>query len=248
MTSYIERAAAALQRARNGVAVTGAGVSEESGIPTFRGAEGIWTRYPPEIYASIDAYLRDPGRVWAFWCELASSLHGCLPNPAHFALAQVETAGGLKAIITQNIDSLHQAAGSRTVVEYHGSLRELVCLECRARKPFDILAPGSRPPHCVLCQGLMKPDVVMFGEGIPPDAMIASEALVQTCDVLLVVGTSAQVYPAAGIPFAAKRNGAFIIEANVEPTEFTETVTDVFLEGPCGQTLPRVAALLHKPE
>jgi len=245
MTTPVEEAAAALRRAKRGIAVTGAGVSEESGIPTFRGMDGIWTKYPPEIYASIDAYLRDPDKVWAFWCELGASLNGCCPNPAHKALAQLEAVGSIKAIITQNIDSLHQAAGSRKVIEYHGSLRELVCLECRARKPFDINEPGKYPPRCVLCQGLMKPDVVMFGEGIPPEAMYESDTLSQVCDVMLVVGTSAQVYPAAGLPFAAKRRGAVVIEANIEPTEFTETVTDVFLAGPCGQTLPRVAALLQ---
>ncbi|MBX7257795.1 MAG: NAD-dependent deacylase [Candidatus Hydrogenedentes bacterium] len=245
MTTSVERAAEALRHAKRGVAVTGAGMSAESGIPTFRGADGIWKKYPPEIFASIDAYLRDPDRVWAFWCELSASLHGCNPNAGHSALAQLESSGKIQAIITQNIDSLHQAAGSRRVIEYHGSLRELVCLECRARKTFDVTTTGKHPPHCVLCQGLMKPDVVMFGEGIPPDAMYESEALIQVCDVLVVVGTSAQVYPAAGLPFAAKRNGALIIEANLEPTEFTETVTDVFLEGPCGQTLPRVAALMH---
>ena len=245
MTTRIEEAAAALAKAKRGIAVTGAGVSEESGIPTFRGVDGIWTKYPPEDFASIDAYLRDPYRVWAFWCELGATLRDCRPNPGHAALAQIEAAGKLKAVITQNIDSLHQAAGSRKVIEYHGSLRELVCLECRARKPFDVNEPGKHPPRCVICQGLMKPGVVMFGEGIPLDAMCESEALAQNCDVMLVVGTSAQVYPAAGLPFAAKRQGAVIIEANIEATEFTETVTDVFLAGPCGTTLPQVAALLH---
>lgn len=240
MTDALARAAAALRTAKCAIAVTGAGISAESGIPTFRGAGGIWEKYPPEEYASIDAYLRDPNKVWRFWRELAELVKGCQPNPGHAALAELERRGALRAVITQNVDNLHQAAGSARVVEYHGNARRLVCLDCHKRLAIDTGDMGERAPHCPICTGLMKPDVVMFGEDIPRHAQFEAHALVEKCDAMIVAGTSAQVYPAAQLPFAAKANGAFVIESNIERTEFTDTVTDAFLVGPAGETLPKL--------
>ena len=164
----------------------------------------------------------------------------------HTALAELERMGILRGVITQNVDNLHQAAGSTRVVEYHGNARRLVCLECHKRLSVDTNSMGDSAPHCPMCAGLMKPEVVMFGEDIPHHALFEAHALAEKCDAMLVVGTSAQVYPAARLPYTAKANGAFVIESNTERTEFTDTVTDVFLEGPAGQTLPLLVHALEE--
>jgi NAD-dependent deacetylase len=233
------QAAEALKSASLAVAVTGAGISAESGIPTFRGADGIWKKYPADEYATIDAYQRDPDKVWTFWCELATTLADCKPNPAHYALAELERMGRLQAVVTQNVDNLHEAAGSTNVIEYHGNARWLVCPRCKHRDPLDLSQHAASPPYC-FCGALMKPDVVMFGEVIPSQALVESARLAETCNVLIVVGTSAQVYPAARLPVLARQSGAFIIEANIEETDFTATVTHAFLKGPAGETLPKL--------
>lgn len=247
MNDAYEKAAAALRRARRAIAVTGAGVSAESGIPTFRGAGGIWTKYPPEQYATLSAFLDHPADFWQFWHELQDSVGGVQPNPAHAALAALEQMGRLQAVITQNIDNLHQNAGSRRVIEYHGNARYVVCLDCGRRAEYSLDLRETTPPHCV-CRGLIKPDVVLFGEMLSPDALVESDALANRADVVIIVGTSAQVYPAAAIPVTAKRAGAFVIEANIEPTDFTRSITDAFLEGPAGETLPKLVEMVKGEE
>lgn len=244
MTPAIEEAAKLLRGAAHGIAVTGAGASVESGIPDFRSANGIWEKFPPEHYATIDAFHRDPDRVWGMWHELGAMMAGVTPNPGHHALAELESLGRLCAIITQNIDNLHQSAGSRTVIEYHGNARRMRCMACEAVVPLVLPRESAGAPRCERCDGLMKPDVVMFGEYIPVDAMTASEEHALRCDVVLIVGTSATVYPAAGIPGTAKSRGAAIIECNLEKTDFTRSITDVFIEGPCGETLPALVSAL----
>ncbi len=234
-----EQAAEALRKADNAIAVTGAGISVESGIPDFRSADGIWARYNPAEYATHDAFMADPDKVWEMWYDLAGDLENAEPNPAHLALAELEVKGYLKAVITQNIDGLHHDAGSKTVVEYHGNTRTLVCLTCHQRKAMSMSHRASGAPRCD-CGGYLKPDVVLFGELIPKHALLMSESLTQSCGVLIVVGTSATVYPAASLPFAAKDRGAFIIECNLEATDFTHGVTDVFLQGPAAETLPQL--------
>lgn len=247
MIGVYREAAEAIRRSTCTVALTGAGVSAESGIPTFRGAGGIWEKYPQERFATIEAYRSDPDAVWQFWCELGKTLGSCKPNPAHLALARLEQSGHLQAVITQNIDNLHQAAGSRKVVEYHGNAANLVCLACAVRAPMDSETAGGRAPRCSICGGLMKPDVVMFGEDVSLRSVQESEAYAGRCTVMMVVGTSAQVYPAAWLPYLAKSRGAYIVEMNIEPTEFTNSVTDAFLEGAVGSTLPRLAELVYGP-
>lgn len=239
-----EQAARVLKNAACAIASTGAGISVESGIPDFRGPHGIWTKYPPDEYATIDAFMANPEKVWGLWREIGATFLDCQPNPGHRALAELERLDRLHAVITQNVDNLHQLAGSAKVVEYHGNARRLTCLKCRARVPYE---PGSTvypPVPTCACGGLLKPDVVMFGEMIPKHAMFEAEVFAQKCDVVIVVGTSAQVFPAAELPFAAKQRGAYIIEANIERTDFTETITDAFLEGPAGETLPKLVETL----
>jgi len=245
MSDPYRQATEALKKAVTSVAVTGAGTSAESGIPTFREAGGIWEKYPPEEYATLNAYQRNPEKVWKFWCDLESNLGACAPNPGHFAIAEMERRGILEGVITQNIDNLHQAAGSRNVIEYHGNARWLVCLRCRHREPLDLNQHGDTPPYCS-CGSLMKPDVIMFGEMIPSDALVKAASLAESCQALLVVGTSARVIPAAHLPILAHRNGAFIIEANIEETDFTSTITDAFLKGPAGETLPKLVEYLDQ--
>ena len=243
MTNDYERAAKAIRDAGVVVASTGAGISTESGIPDFRSAGGIWERYSPEEYASIDAFMANPGKVWGMWRELGEELADCKPNPGHMALAELEAAGQLQAVITQNVDNLHQEAGSRTVIEYHGNTRRVLCMDCDSTHANTPELLRSLTPTCV-CGGVLKPDVVMFGELIPPKAMLRAQAYAQSADVVLIVGTSAQVYPAAELPYIAKQRGAFIIEANLEKTDFTRDITDVFLQGKAGETLPALVQAL----
>lgn len=234
------RAAQAIREGKCVIASTGAGISVESGIPDFRSANGIWSKYDPMEYATIDAFKRDPGKVWKMWHELGSQLSDCKPNPGHAALADLERHKRLHGIITQNVDNLHQDAGSGTVIEYHGNSRRVRCLSCDRTQGLDLEQFKDGAPHCY-CGGVLKPDVIMFGEAIPMKAMLKAEGYARTADVVIIVGTSAQVFPAAQLPITAKENGAFVIEANVERTDFTETITDVFLEGRSGETLPKLA-------
>ncbi len=240
-----EQAAQALLATDNAIAVTGAGISVESGIPDFRSAGGLWSRYPPQEFATMDAFIDNPDKVWTMWYELADQLRGVKPNPAHFALAELEEMGRLKAVITQNIDALHQHAGSKTVIEYHGNADQIVCPACSRRRPMDMSQRALGAPRCE-CGGYMKPDVVLFGEIIPEYALTTSDMLARGCNILIVVGTSAQVYPAASLPYAAKESGATVIECNIEPTSFTHTVTDFFLQGPAGKTLPKLVDMIKE--
>lgn len=242
-TNDYARAADAIRNASDVIASTGAGISVESGIPDFRSEGGLWSKYPPEEYATIEAFHANPAKVWTLWQNLSEQVAGCKPNAAHSALAELEEWGFLKAVITQNVDNLHQEAGSRRVIEYHGNARQVVCMDCRNLRPLRPEMYARSIPMCV-CGGVFKPDVVFFGEMIPMQAMLQSQALAQIADVVIIVGTSAQVYPAAELPCIAKDNGAFIIECNVEPTDFTNSITDVFLQGRAGETLPTLTALL----
>lgn len=244
MIDHFQEAAKAIVRSSRTVAVTGAGISAESGIPTFRGADGVWAKYPPEEYATLDAFQENPDKVWAFWVELARTLGACRPNAGHHALAQLETMGLLEGVITQNVDNLHQTAGNKRVIEYHGNARWIVCPRCHHRDAFDLGQHADSPPYC-FCGTVMKPDVVMFGEVIPSQAMVDAAQLAETCQVMIVVGTSAQVYPAARLPMLAKQHGAFVVEVNTETTDFTNAITDAFLHGPAGETLPKLVKYIE---
>ncbi len=235
----IERAAEIIAGSKCVIALTGAGISVESGIPAFRGSQGLWTKYDPMEYAHISSFMRDPEKVWRMLAELYEIVLSAKPNPAHYALKELEDLGKCTAVITQNVDALHQRAGSRKVIEFHGTGETLTCLDCGRSYKVDDVDLKKIPPRCT-CGGVLKPDIVFFGEPIPPDALRESFELARRADVLLVVGTSAQVYPAASIPEEAKASGAKIIEVNLEPTPLTNTITDVFCQGKAGEVLPKI--------
>ncbi len=235
------REAARLMAVRRQVAVlTGAGISVESGIPDFRSRGGLWERFDPQEYATISAFRRDPRKVWRMLAEMESVLDAARPNPAHYALARLEDAGVVEGVITQNIDGLHQEAGSHRVIEFHGSHRTLTCLSCGRRVTREEARARSTPPPCE-CGALLKPDVVFFGEPIPAAALRESQILASRCRVMLVVGTSAEVAPANQMPWIAKRAGAAVIEVNLAPSELTRSCTDLLLQGPAGRVLPELA-------
>jgi NAD-dependent deacetylase len=221
------------------VALTGAGISVASGIPDFRSPGGLWERFDPMEYAHIQAFRRHPAKVWQLLKEMDDTITRARPNPAHYALAELEAKGFLAGIITQNVDNLHQAAGSRCVVEYHGNAHRFICDTCKGQHPRESLDFSHTPLYC-LCGGLIRPDVVFFGEPIPPAAQDEAEELAQHCDLMLVIGTSGEVAPASYIPHIAKEWGALIIENNLEPTRLTSSITDHLLQGPAGELLPEV--------
>ncbi len=218
------------------VAFTGAGVSAESGIPTFRGRGGLWERFKPEELATPEAFARDPARVWAWYKWRLSLVLSAKPNPAHLALAELERMGLLTAVITQNVDGLHQAAGSKRVVELHGSLRRARCTRCGFKVRLSRV-PEEELPRCPACRGLLRPDVVWFGESLPADAWLEAVELASSCKCMLVIGTSCAVYPAASLPLIAKRGGAALVEVNLEATPLT-AIADVSLRGRAGELLP----------
>ena len=235
----IREAVRLLAGRRNAVALTGAGISVESGIPSFRGAQGMWAKYDPMEYATLHAFMQSPRKVWAMLSEMVSVCGGAVPNPAHKGLAALEEMGIVRAIITQNVDGLHQAAGSRRVIEYHGNLDELICVYCWKRFPTrERWAPGA-VPLCV-CREILKPNVVLFGEPIPWAAQEQAEEEARTCGVLVVVGTSAQVSPACDIPRIAKESGAAVVEINPEETSLSADVTDIHLRGSASEILRRI--------
>ncbi len=236
-------AARILRESRRMAALTGAGISVESGIPDFRSKGGLWERFDPREFATIQAFRRNPAKVWVMLQEMEAVILAARPNPAHLALAELEAQGKLMGVITQNVDNLHQAAGSRNVVEYHGNALRFVCLDCGGRWERAALDFTRLPLYCH-CGGLIKPDVVFFGEPIPAAAQAAAQELVSTCDLLLIIGTSGEVAPASFLPLTAKERGAVILENNLEPTLLSRTVTDYFLPGPAGRIWPRVLEAL----
>lgn len=247
MKHEIEKAAAIMQKSKNVIALTGAGISVESGIPDFRSAGGLWEKYDPAVYASIDTFVKKPAMVWNMIFDMIDVITAATPNAGHKALAELEREGYLKAVITQNIDNLHQRAGSSRVVEFHGNAAFLECIKCGKKisgSEFNLSA--KVPPECPVCKRILKPSIVFFGEVIPRTAMSETRQLSDAADAVLVIGTSAVVYPAAAIPINAKRNGAFVIEFNVEPTALTPAVTDIFISGPAGETLPYLLAILKR--
>jgi NAD-dependent deacetylase len=241
-TDPVGRAASALARARRPVALTGAGVSTESGIPDFRSPGGLWSIFDPAEYATLSCFLREPEKAWRLYRALAASLVGRKPNPGHRALARLEAAGRLAGIVTQNIDGLHQEAGSRGVIELHGEARHLHCPACGRLEPARVahLTPGPAP-HCDDCGAFLKPNVVLFEEEVRDMEAVAE--LLSGCDLLLVIGTSAQVVPASDLPARVRALGGSILEFNLEPTELTASGlgrSGTFVPGRVGQTLPLV--------
>ena len=249
MQSDIENVARLCKKAQRIVAFTGAGISEESGIPTYRDANGLWTKYDPNKYASVDYFLQDPSYYWRFFREVRYPMlfEGARPNPGHAALADLERVGKLRCVITQNIDGLHQEAGSRRVIELHGNTRIIRCLEClkeyTAQKAYE-MTETQIPPVCTACGGLLKPAVVFFGEQLPQDAIREAYREAEGCDLFFVVGSSLVVHPAADIPVRAKECGARLVIVNKEPTVMDD-VADRVLHARAGTTLPRIVEALR---
>ena len=234
-TERIKQAAETIMKHGPVIALTGAGISVESGIPDFRGNNGLWTRYDPSRYATIEAFLDDPSEVWNMLRAMDALVNSAKPNPAHTGLARMEQKGFLQHIITQNVDNLHQAAGSQNVIEYHGNSSCLSCLYCSNKYTMA----EKRHEHIPTCEcgKILKPDIVFFGESIPEDALDFSFQLSKKAGTLLVIGTSAQVSPANSIPQIAARNLARIIEINKERTWLTDELTDIFIEGEAGEII-----------
>ena len=248
----VDEAARLIFGANYVVALVGAGLSVESDIPPFRGPGGLWTKYGEPDMRGYDRFLDDPKQWWeerinrtGSYQELVDALAQAKPNAGHLALKEMEDLGYLKHIITQNIDNLHQEAGSRAITEIHGNRTKLRCLGCGRRWPLDQFAIDELPPTCPDCGGIVKSDTVMFGEPIPRDAL--DECLLQTqmCDCMLLVGTSAVVYPAAGFPVDVKRNGGRLIEVNPNETPLTD-MSDIVLRAPAGRSLPMVMSRLRE--
>jgi NAD-dependent deacetylase len=235
--------AALIRERRPAVVLTGAGMSTESGIPDFRSASGIWREVDPFEVASIDAFRRDPLRVWRWYGPRIAGLLAAEPNAGHVALAALERAGHVRAVVTQNIDLLHMRAGSEDVVELHGSIREFRCLACGAAEALEpVLAQleSREAPLCAACGTILKPGVVMFGELLPADAMARAELLCGAARLLIVVGSSLQVWPVAGLPGDTLRAGGVVAILNLDETPYDADAAVVVRE-PSGSTLAAVA-------
>jgi len=246
MVDLIRKAAEDLSRAKNVVALTGAGISVESGIPPFRGKGGLWEKFDPMEYAHIDAFMKDPAKVWnVLLREMKGVLDKAQPNDAHKGLARLEEMGKLTTIITQNVDGLHQKAGNTDVIEFHGSFAWNRCMECNNRCTAEMIDLTHIPPRCE-CGGIYKPEVVFFGETIPPDHLWRSRQVASDCDIMLVVGTSAVVQPAGFMPVIAKESGAKVIEINPERTPLTGSISEYLIMGPAGEIMSRIMAELEQ--
>lgn len=240
MKDSLQTCADILSSARQVICLTGAGISVESGIPPFRGPGSLWETFDPMEFAHIQAFMNNPQRVWqGFLVGMKDMLDRARPNGGHTGLVTLEQLGRLSTIITQNIDGLHQMAGSSDVIEFHGTFAVQRCMDCDARIPSRNTDLTRLPPRCT-CGGILRPDCVFFGEMIPEDSLQRSRQLATTCDVMLVVGTSATVQPAAMIPVIAKQRGAVIIEVNPEATPLS-AASDHLLKGPAGKILSALA-------
>jgi NAD-dependent deacetylase len=252
LEQQIDRAARLILQARHVVALVGAGLSAESGVPTFRGPDGLWTKHGEPDLRDYERFIADPKRWWEMriqrqneLAEFVQALNNAIPNEGHFALTDLEQMGYLKHVITQNIDNLHYLAGTQAVTEIHGNRTKLRCIRCSARWPLDEFPIDELPPHCPHCGGIVKSDTVMFGEPIPRDALDACIEQTRLCDCMLLVGTSAVVYPAAGFPQDVKMTGGALIEVNPHETPLSD-ISDVVIRAPAGQALPRVVQRIRE--
>jgi NAD-dependent deacetylase len=254
MEDLIDRAAKDLAKSEHAIALTGAGMSTESGIQDFRGPQGLWTLNKDaeaKAYQRYELFLANPRAYWEEMLGTAQGTHGAFyvhlrdaePNPGHLALAELEAMGRLKSVLTQNVDGLHDKAGNKHVISYHGNIHRLRCHACGARFGLDEISLDELPPQC-RCGGTMKYDVVHFKEAIPEDVQQEAEREAWECDLMLICGTSAVVYPFASLPRMARMRGgsrATIIEVNAEPTPLTqEGVSDYLIQGKTGEILPQI--------
>ena len=241
MNSLFEDVAKLMLNLKEGVALTGAGVSAESGIDTFRSKDGLWKKYDPSVYASIEVFKQDPSKYWTIRGDFIRNYDEYHPNPGHYALAELEQLGLVRSVITQNIDGLHTKAGSRKVIEIHGSLRESYCLKC-GKEYIAPNIPEGLPPFCE-CGGVLKPHTVLFGESLPPEALDGAYREAQECNLMLVVGTSAVVQPAASLPLIVKEKGGTIIEINIERAF---PAADFCIQEKSGVALPKIVEAVKR--
>lgn len=239
----LRQAANIIEQSKYLIALTGAGISKESNVPTFRGADGLWKQYDAMQLATPAAFRANPQLVWEWYSWRQGLIDKCEPNPAHRILVKWEQRGILKSLITQNVDGLHRRAGSKNVLEVHGNLWALKCISCRYKG--RLMEPASGIPQCPECNMRLRPDVVWFGE--PLDHTIIEEVYTQLgkSDVCIVIGTSALVYPAASFPLIVKQNGGRLIEVNIEQTSLTR-IADIHLLGKAGEILPTLDSLVEK--
>ena len=233
-----------LLNSKNAIALTGAGISTESGIPDFRGEGGIWEKYKPEIYGNIQAYMKDPSKFWAMAEKIAPKLFKAEPNPGHIALAELEKMNIIKAVITQNIDDLHQKAGNVLVYEVHGNINRFSCYGCKASYEKDQILKKLKkekkyPPICDYCAAPLKPSVVLFGEPLPTFEIYQSQALSQKADVMLIAGSSLSVAPVCDLPVYTLREGGKLIIVNDRPTHLDEKA-DIVIQHKTGTVLPLI--------
>jgi NAD-dependent deacetylase len=231
---FSEKFIRALENADRVTVSTGAGVSAESGVPTFRGADGLWKKFKPEELATFEAFERNPKIVWEWYQYRREIINKIKPNPGHYAIAEMAQYYKQFRLVTQNVDDLHRAAGSKDVIELHGNIKRNRCIGCGKLGYEEEFA--EFPPRCA-CGGKLRPDVVWFGELLPVEALERAEEAARKCDLFFVVGTSGVVQPAANLPITARRHGAYVVEINLEPTELTFVVDEHF-HGKSGEILP----------
>ena len=227
----IKKTADIIKSANRVTAFTGAGISVESGIPPFRGENGLWSKYDP-TFLEINFFKSNPLESWRLIKEIFYDFFGkASPNKAHYGLAEMEKVGALDSIITQNIDNLHQEAGSKEIYEFHGNSRDLVCVRCGKKFPVAEIGLENLPPRCQNCGSVLKPDFVFFGEPIPEPARTKSYREAEISDIFILIGTTGEIMPASTIPIIAKQNGKKIIEINIRESKYTNSITDIFLKG-----------------
>ncbi len=252
MEANINKATHMLAAASRAVVFTGAGISTESGIPDFRGPGGLWTKVDPNDF-TIDKFLSSETTRKKMWQRFREGglMADAQPNLAHHAIVELEKMGKLSSVITQNVDNLHQKAGNsqHLVHELHGNMQWFVCLNCRERYPIEIVKQNfpspDHVPTCDACRGILKPDVVLFGEALPQHTLLRASQEAQACDLLIVIGSSLVVYPAAYMPLYAKRSGASIVIINNEPTE-QDDIADVLINAPAGETMTKIITKLKE--
>ena len=225
--------------------LTGAGISAESGVATFRGKDGLWAKFKPEELANVDAFLANPEMVWGWYQHRRDVLENVKPNAGHYALAEWESLADGFSLATQNVDGLHRLAGSKKVLELHGNIRTNRCQSCGVECANETVSFSGKVPTCAACGGMLRPAVVWFGEFLPESELQAAFHAAEHCDLFLSVGTSSQVYPAAALPEIARESGAAVIEVNIEETPFTVLAT-CHMRGLAGSILPELVALYRQ--
>ena len=234
-----------LKTAKRILFFTGAGISAESGIDTFRGEGGLWNKMKPEELASMNGFMKNPDLVWEWYQYRRKIVHDTGPNPGHITIAEFEKYYDMVTVVTQNVDNLHRRAGSSNILELHGNIERNFCIDCKTYYGVEDFIDTTEAPKCPNCEGMIRPDVVWFGEMLPQDVFTEAELKAEMSDICFIVGTSAVVYPAAYIPISAKQGGSYLVEINIEPTEISSSV-DFSIQGKSGEILPEILELVKE--